>query len=221
MRYVDFSSGRDDNDGSSKNVAWKHHPWDPKATGKAAACKGIHTYVFKRGVTYRGSLVAKESGQRGNPIRLTSDPSWGAGEAVLSGAETVGGWKKGATHKNIPDAGKVWWADLNYLPRYVWVVDQQGKVTNVPIARTPNWKVSDPEDVMSEWWKLEQPQWWEQAKHQVKVGRTLMHRGTDAKHLTRSAAAVAPRKAGGWTRNCFPWSFHAFGGGRRGTCASS
>jgi len=136
LRYVDFAGGRDDNAGTSKNAPWKHHPWDPKATGKAAACKGAHTYVFKRGVTYRGSLVAKESGQPGNPIRLTSDPSWGSGEAILSGSETVGSWKKGATHKNIPDRGKVWWADLNYSPRYVWVVDQQGKVTNVPIARS-------------------------------------------------------------------------------------
>jgi len=219
LRYVDFATGKDDNLGSSKNAPWKHHPWDPKATGKAAACKGIHTYVFKRGVTYRGSLVAKEAGQLGNPIRLTSDPSWGAGEAVLSGAETVGGWKKGATHKNIPDAGKVWWADLNYSPRCVWVVDPQGKVTNVPIARTPNWKVSDPEDVMSEWWVLQQPQWWEQAKHQVKVGRTLMHRGTDAKHLTKSADYYVGAKI--WSEwgivmgTPFPSLVEGYDGGRK------
>ena len=49
-RYVDFGSGDDANDGLSKQTPWKHHPWDPNAGGKAAACKGVHTYVFKQGV---------------------------------------------------------------------------------------------------------------------------------------------------------------------------
>ena len=80
VRYIDFDRGRDDNPGDAKERPWKHHPWDPKAGGKAATCSGIHTYVFKRGVTYRGNLVVRESGKPGDPIRLTSDPSWGRGE---------------------------------------------------------------------------------------------------------------------------------------------
>ena len=76
---------------------WKHHPWDSAATGNAKACKGIQTYVFKRGVVYRGSLRPTESGTQANPMRLTSDPSWGEGEAIISGAEPLTGWKQGAT----------------------------------------------------------------------------------------------------------------------------
>ena len=62
IRYIDFESGNDANDGHSKQTPWKHHPWDPNATGQAAACKGAHTYVFKQGVDYRGELNANESG---------------------------------------------------------------------------------------------------------------------------------------------------------------
>jgi hypothetical protein len=86
MRYIDFEEGSDTNDGKSTKTAWKHHPWDPAATGKAQSASGIYTYVFKRGVVYRGLLTAKESGEPGNPIRLTSDPSWGKGEAGMYGS---------------------------------------------------------------------------------------------------------------------------------------
>ena len=94
--YIDFEDGRDGNDGKTTSTAWKHHPWDGKATGQAASCTGVHTYVFKRGVYYRSTLSAQDSGQPGNPIRLTSDPSWGKGEAVICGSVKItGGWKKG------------------------------------------------------------------------------------------------------------------------------
>ena len=72
---------------------------------------------------------------------------------------------------------------------------------------------------MSEWWTLEQPQWWEQAKHQVKVGRTLMHRGTDAKHLTKSADYYVGAKI--WSEwgivmgTPFPSLVEAYDGGRK------
>src|SRR3990172_11856747 len=82
VRYIAFDKGSDDNAGTAKDAPWKHHPWDPNATGKAQGCKGAHTYIFKRGTIYRGQLSAAESGEPGNPIRLTSDPAWGEGEAV-------------------------------------------------------------------------------------------------------------------------------------------
>src|SRR5258708_2390822 len=50
IHYIDFESGSDTSNGSSKQTAWKHHPWDPNATGDAKICKGAHTYVFKQGV---------------------------------------------------------------------------------------------------------------------------------------------------------------------------
>ena len=84
IRYIDYEHGNDNSPGT-RGQPWKHHPWDAEARGTAAQCTGIHTYVFKRGVVYRGSLVAKESGRPDDPIRLTSDPSWGSGEASLYG----------------------------------------------------------------------------------------------------------------------------------------
>lgn len=78
VRYIDYEKGKDSSDGNSKSSPWKHHPWDGNATGKAKQCSGIHTYVFKRGVVYYGKLFTKDrgrqSGEPGNPIRLTSDP---------------------------------------------------------------------------------------------------------------------------------------------------
>lgn len=138
LRYIDFESGDDGNEGSSKEKPWKHHPWDSAATRNAQACKGIQTYVFKGGVYYRGELKVAESGTPQQPIRLTRDPSWGAGEAVLCGSERVTGWKKGATHKDIPEPEKVWYADVDFAPRSVWLVRKEGDYFRIPLARTPN-----------------------------------------------------------------------------------
>src|SRR5262245_43301610 len=82
-RYIDFEAGDDANSGESPETSWKHHPWDPNAMGKSASTRGVHTYVFKRGIAYRGRLVVKDAGRPRQPIRLTSDPAWGSGEAVL------------------------------------------------------------------------------------------------------------------------------------------
>ncbi len=105
VRYIDFESGNDANDGLSKETPWKHHPWDPNAGGKAATCKGAHTYVFKQGVDYRGEMNASESGTADAPIILTRDPSWGEGPAVICGSEAVTGWKQGAGQTH-PRAGE-------------------------------------------------------------------------------------------------------------------
>src|SRR6266404_1427793 len=97
LRYIDFDGGNDENDGTTHQAPWKHHPWDSQATGKAKAGSGIHTYVFKGGIDYRGELTVREAGKPGDPIRLTRDPGWGHGPAVLCGSERITGWKKGAT----------------------------------------------------------------------------------------------------------------------------
>jgi len=156
-RYIDFDSGDDGNSGESPEAAWKHHPWDPQAVGKSAQSSGIHTYIFKRGVAYRGRLVVKDAGRPGEPIRLTSDPGWGSGEAALYGSERVQRWNKGATHKDIPEPEKVWWSDLDFAPRCVWSVSKEGEITRIPLARTPNWKISNPDDVKNEWWVWDNP----------------------------------------------------------------
>ena len=175
VRYIDFASGNDSSDGLSHETPWKHHPWDPNASGKAAACKGVHTYIFKQGVAYRGEMNASESGTADAPIILTRDPSWGEGPAVICGSEAVRGWKKGAESKLIPEPEIVWYVDLNWAPRNVWMVGTTnpgtttnlrlvpgsvavpGAVTRIPLARTPNWRITDPDNVQSEWWTWKNP----------------------------------------------------------------
>jgi len=157
VRYIDFDGGRDTNDGLRKQTPWKHHPWDANATANAKACRGVHTYVFKGGVVYRGTLRAKTSGQPDNPIRLTRDPSWGKGPAVLCGSERIRGWTRGAKRPDIPERRRVWCVDLDFAPRCVWMVEADGQVVRIPLARTPNWRVSDPDDVKCEWWQWNNP----------------------------------------------------------------
>ena len=157
IRYIDFVSGDDKNDGLSKKTPWKHHPWDSQAKLNPAACKGRHTYVFKQGVDYRGDLNGSESGTSEQPIILTRDPAWGEGPAVFSGSEIVTGWKKGGGHTDIPNPEKVWYVDLSWVPRNVWMVGKRGEVTRIPLARTPNWNISDPDDILSEWWTWKNP----------------------------------------------------------------
>ena len=159
VRYIDFENGDDANSGTQAHP-WRHHPWDKNAAGTAAACKGIHTYCFKRGAAYRGSLVATESGAPGEPIRLTVDPSWGTGRAVLCGSRLVKGpWLRcdAQSAPDVPAAGrtKTWYVDLDKTsaPRLLWEV-RDGKITRIPIARTPNWRIVNHDDPRSEWWEF-------------------------------------------------------------------
>lgn len=201
-RYIDFEEGDDHHTGLSKADPWKHHPWDPEATGNAAKCKGIHTFVFKRGSIYRGTILIRESGAPDNPVRFTSDPSWGEGEAAVYGSVRItDGWKKGADHPDIPDATNVWSRDLDFAPRTLWML-QGTEIIRIPIARMPNWKVKDPEDVKSEWWS-----WDYQGSRQYfhvtmknEAGKELVL-GIDTKHLTGSEDLY--RGAVAWTE--FGW----------------
>ena len=97
------------------------------------------------GTAYRGELCPHESGTVSEPIRLTSDPSWGTGEAEIAGS-IVTGWTKGAGPvPTSPRCRAQWPARISCLPRSLWVVDKSG-VTRIRSARLPHWKMSDPED---------------------------------------------------------------------------
>ncbi|MFW5845051.1 MAG: hypothetical protein ACOCXJ_02380, partial [Planctomycetota bacterium] len=159
LRYIDYESG-DDAAAGTRDAPWQHHPWDAAASGTAAAHAGPTTYVFKGGVTYRGSLTVDEAGTAEQPIRLTHDPSWGEGEARIYGSRRItGGWQQGADHADIPEAGQVWWIDLDTDPRCAWVVDGD-EVERLHVARDPNWTISDSQDPMSEWYVWDNPKWW-------------------------------------------------------------
>jgi len=186
IRYIDYESGDDNSDGLTESTPWKHHPWDALSAGKSKACSGIITYVFKRGVVYRGSLAGNESGKKDNPIRLTSDPDWGSGEASIYGSEPVKNWTRGTDHEMIPDGSTVWYADLDYSPRNCWTVGER-EVVRLKLSRTPNWNVSNPDDIKSEWWTWENPEWWKDGGHTVEGKEGKVHLGIDTKNLTEGS----------------------------------
>lgn len=156
VRYIDFESGDDMADGMSASAAWKHHPWDASATGNAKACTGIQTYIFKRGVVYRGLLTAKESGTADNPVRLTSDPEWGTGEAAIYGSVKItDGWTKAdaTIAPTIPNPDKVWYKNVGTLanPTKMVCEVQESGISRVVLARAPNY-VNTPTEPMQKWW---------------------------------------------------------------------
>lgn len=188
IRYIDFEGGDDANSGT-REAPWQRHPWDPEASGNAAAYPGgPTTYVFKQGVAYRGRLeVGDDAGQPGAPIILTRDPDWGEGDAAIYGSTRLaGGWTQGA-HAGMPEPGQVWHIDLDFLPRRLWWIDDGGAVERLHLAREPNWEESDPQDVTSEWWRWQQPAWWwnDLRGHTVDVGGKTYHLGIDEVNLTR------------------------------------
>jgi hypothetical protein len=185
VRYIDFDGGKDANPGT-REEPWQHHPWDPAAKGRAASAKDVDTYVFKRGVVYRGELVVRASGRPGHPIRLTSDPAWGRGQAVIAGSERVTGWRRGA-HSKMPEPDKVWYVNLDFSPRNVWLVHDDGSVVRIPLARTPNWQVSDPDDVKREWFEFNNPDKRDVWGAKDKLGNVEYPMGYDTVNLTHDA----------------------------------
>jgi hypothetical protein len=172
VRYIDFDGGDDDNPGDRKDRPWKHHPWDKNATGQAARASGAITYVFKRGVVYRGFLSADDSGTADEPVRLTSDPSWGEGEAIIAGSMPVTeGWKRATpadVPEGMPEAGKVWYLDIgtDFEPWACWQVAGDGKVTRIHMARNPNWTLTNPADPKDDW-----AEWtWPSKEHERAIG---------------------------------------------------
>ena len=218
VRYIAFAGGNDGNPGT-RAAPWKHHPWDPEATARARTGEA-DTYVFKSGVTYRGMLRVP----RDADAVLARDPSWGAGEASIYSSEVVSGWERGA-HPRMPQGERVWKAEVDFLPRCAWMIDQDGNVTRLKLARTPNWTVTDPQDVMSEWWEWEQPEWWLQfsnrSKNVIEVGEKTFNLGVDSQHLP----AIGEDCVGGyvWTEfGCptggtpVPMKIHAYDAERKG-----
>lgn len=159
-RYIDFDSGHDSNLGT-RSAPWKHHPWDKNAKEVSLSARGVNTYIFKKGVTYRGVLEASESGIKGAPIRLTTESGWGNGLAILSGSIAYSdGWVSCPENISVllphTSRGKVWCKSVKMEdePRLLWEVNHS-VVTRIPIARTPNWTSINPDDPRSEWNELE------------------------------------------------------------------
>jgi len=184
VRYIDYAGG-DDTQPGTKAAPWKHHPWDLRARDRAAQHEGPTTYVFKGGVTYRGALIVEESGTAEEPIRLTRDPAWGEGEARFYGSRQVSGWQRGA-HPDMPAGGQVWFTDIDFTPRHIWQVGEDGQVTALKLARTPNWdEHAVNRSPQAEWFAWENPRWWEGDPVRTTIDGRTMHLGVDTKNLTR------------------------------------
>jgi hypothetical protein len=157
IRYIDYESGDDSNPGT-RDAPWKHHPWDPQASVEAGV-EDVDTFVFKRGVDYRGVIEVRQSGSPGRTVQFTSEPGWGEGEAVLSGAEVLEGpWRKVADedaprHLRLPL--NVWAMSLENFGEIhgIWEIRDDG-IHPFVLARTPNW-VLDPAlpDLREDWYE--------------------------------------------------------------------
>ena len=127
--YVDYSTGRDTNNGTSTATAWQHCPGDPNATGTAAGTTPAagSTIFFKGGVVYRGGVVIPSGGTIGSPITYDGSPAgWGIGAAIMDGSMVIGtAW---TVCTNASDAGgnpnfaNIWWTTIpagvsNCLPQ--------------------------------------------------------------------------------------------------------
>ncbi|MEE9302895.1 MAG: LamG-like jellyroll fold domain-containing protein, partial [Thiotrichaceae bacterium] len=159
IRYIDFKNGDDRNPGS-KLLPWKHHPWDTQATGTPKKALGIDTYIFKKGIVYRGTLVANDSGSVDQPIRLTTDLEWGSGEALLSGSMQI----KNEWHRCNPQEASILPTSSQLLtwctnwpqsdnPNLLWEI-RDDIVHRIPIARYPNWSIADADDPRSQWQEI-------------------------------------------------------------------
>ncbi|MBA3699672.1 MAG: LamG domain-containing protein [Planctomycetes bacterium] len=164
VRFIDFAAGDDGKDGLTQATAWRHHPWDPAAGGSAAAGNGVHTYVFKRGVIYRGQLIGTQSGTADEPVQLTSDPAWGTGEAVIAGSLGItSGWTQATaaasktTGMPTVAAGRLWSVTLPgaQVPRALWRLMADGTRQRLPLARWPDWNIEHPYNHFTQWLRVQ------------------------------------------------------------------
>jgi hypothetical protein len=85
--YVDMSAGTDANNGTSTNSAWQHCPGDTNSTAvpRGTVLHPGDTVVFKGGVAYTNTMIAKWSGTPGNPIIYDGNSSgnWGSSNAII------------------------------------------------------------------------------------------------------------------------------------------
>jgi hypothetical protein len=191
VRHIDFVEGDDANPGT-REAPWRHHPWDPAASGQAKAAAPADTYVFRGGVAYRGVLrMPREAALR--PVLLTRDPAWGDGEAVITGSVPApAAWQRADVKlaPRIPEPEKVWHQEIvGWTPRCLWLTADDGSVVRLPLARTPNWRVSNPDDIKAEWWTWDNPDWWRDGGHKTTgKGGKKVHLGIDKRRLATATA---------------------------------
>jgi hypothetical protein len=122
--YVDYSSGSDSNNGTSKTSPWQHAPGMQNCTNlcSSASIKAGDSIILKGGVSWPNAsfMWSLPSGTSGNPVYVGVDKTWYAGGAwtrpimnpgkalIPNNADTmfnVGGW---VTFDNIEVTGFYW-----------------------------------------------------------------------------------------------------------------
>jgi hypothetical protein len=99
--YVDYSSGVDTNNGTTKSTPWKHHPYMQTFTGSYTHAAG-DIFIFKGGVTWQWTtgdrmfpLYVKAGGASGNSDQYTVDTTWYTGSSwslpIFDGGQQCGG----------------------------------------------------------------------------------------------------------------------------------
>jgi hypothetical protein len=88
--YIDFDSGDDRASGLSPDAAWKRAPGDTRAEAVARTTRlqPGDRLLFRGGVAYRGTIMARTAGTAVAPIRYLGT-GWGEGAAILDGSDTL------------------------------------------------------------------------------------------------------------------------------------
>lgn len=143
--YIDYDAGNDSAAGTSATAPWKHCPGDKSGAGTAASShlSPGDKVIFKGGVTYRGSISLKESGSAGNPITLdgNTDGQFGAGQATISGGESLAGLKpcaSAAEAEGNPNFARIYTVALSGNPAWTDVNLVQAHEHVLHVAQDPN-----------------------------------------------------------------------------------
>src|SRR5215813_9183431 len=105
--YIDFASGSDTNNGTSKSTPWQRSPGMTGFKGQYTHAQG-DVFIFKGGVTWTSTalpLTMVNSGGAGNPDKYTVDSSWFTGTSysapIFDGASIIGNLIFGSAVSNI------------------------------------------------------------------------------------------------------------------------
>lgn len=105
--YVDYSSGKDTNNGAATSSPFQHSPGDDAATGTAAATvlQPGDTLVFRGGVVYNGRIDADVSGTLTSAISYESGHltrhNWGSSRAIIDGTGITLDYSVSSTHRGV------------------------------------------------------------------------------------------------------------------------
>jgi len=111
--YVDATGGNNANDGISESS-----PWKTIAKVNSMSFNPGDTILFKRGETWRETLIIPSSGTSGHPITFGS---YGIGaKPLILGSTQITNWEQSGTN--------IWRATLAVQPAQIWFVNTNGTV---------------------------------------------------------------------------------------------